>query len=101
MNNATAYQGQESIKIDIPSDLFYDPDDILRITVLHWYSNDSFVSNFLDYEEHQSILATRLYPNFAGTWEITLIGVDSINQSAKAYIIINGISILSILIRLY
>ena len=48
LQNVTAFKGQDPIDIMVPSDLFYDPDDNVKILFLPWISNGINVAKFSD-----------------------------------------------------
>ena len=74
----------------IPSDLFYDPDSDVVISLLPWKSNTSDVTEYYHYLSNLGIENLVLKPNFVGEWENTIVGTDSIFQSVKASCTING-----------
>ena len=78
------------IDIFIPSDIFYSQDDTISIVTLPWTSNNRGVSEYISYDPLQSKVITKLAHNFIGSWEITLVGYDSILQGARASTFING-----------
>ena len=80
------------MKIDlyIPSDIFYSQDDTISIAALPWTSNNKGVSEYIFYDPLQSKVITKLAHNFIGSWEVILVGYDSILQGARTSTFING-----------
>ena len=74
----------------IPSDLFYDPDSEVAISILPWTSNSSNVEEHSSYLPNQGIESIVLKPNFVGEWENSVFGTDSIFQSVKTSCLIKG-----------
>ena len=78
------------INITIPSDLFYDPDDTISMTILPCTSNNVGVSEYINLDILKSKIITKLVSIFIGTWEVALVGYDSISQGVKTSFYING-----------
>ena len=90
IKNVTAFKGQNLVEMPIPVDLLYDPYDNVTIYALSWYFNNTIVSKFLRYDNLQSKIVTKLFPDFVGTWVVDVVGTDSILQSIKISAFING-----------
>ena len=88
--NITAYQGQESVDIIIPDDLFYDEDDNVSVTISSWNINDTVVTNSQFYNSIQGKISIEFKDSFIGLCEIPIIGLDSLLQNARTSFFING-----------
>lgn len=85
-SNVIAYQGQSNIKLNLGSNLFHDPGDIVTTFFVGCHSNSQNVALLSTDEDERidvnNILNLKIEPKFIGKCDVTLLGIDTVSQVA-------------------